>query len=484
MSDRTNYHKIANTALLIGATGSFLANVNGSVINVLLPTLSQSFQRGIGDVTILSLAFLLSQMLMLFIVGRLCDAKSTRTVFLWGFGLNSLSSLLCVFAPTLELLAACRLIQGIATALITVTASVTVLRSASPQKLGRAFGTITLSSSLGLIAGPAIGGFLLEFLHWRYVFAFISLLGVVPFCYTWFFYSHRARKRPFKVDPTSVMLSWLAIGSLFFVLIGLTRLGIGHPVVWIAALLTCLGSFAFARRCLHESNPLLSIEVLRHFPLTAALIGSLCGTMLFYGLMFALPFYLIFVRGLSNYQMGLLLTVASLAGLLGSWLGGKLADHRGAKQSALPVAFVNILVLITLMDIHETTSILFLTVLLGWFGLCYIFYRTSCTTIIMSWAKRGEEGKLSAIRLLVPVLGSALGIAVFALFFDNSTLPTTGQSSEILGHFRQAVWFGLAIVALQIIFTFWAASAPFKPVTRTDTGKENDSFLSDSFWDR
>jgi len=58
MSD-PNDHKNATMALLIGATGSFLGNVNGSIINVLLPTISQSFQRGIGDVAILSLAFYL-----------------------------------------------------------------------------------------------------------------------------------------------------------------------------------------------------------------------------------------------------------------------------------------------------------------------------------------------------------------------------------------------------------------------------------------
>ena len=489
MAER-NYQKQANAALLIGATGSFLTNVNGSIINVLLPTLSQSFQRGIGDVAILSLAFLLSQMLLMFIAGRLCDVKSTRSIFLWGFALHSLSTFLCIFAPTLELMAACRLVQGAATALITVTASVAVLRSASPLKLGWAFGTITLSVSLGQIAGPAIGGFLLEFLHWRYVFVIIGCLGVVPFCYTWFFYSHRARQRFFQVDPISVLLSWLAIGSLFFGLIGLTRLGIRHPAVWGAALLMCIGSIAFARRCRREDNPLLSIEVLRQLPLTMALLGSLCNAMLFSGLMFALPFYLIFVRGLSNSQMGLLLMATALTGLLGSWFGGKLTDRCGAKQSSLPVSVINVLILIALAEIHEATPIMALAALLGWFGLCYIFYRTSNTAMIMSWAKRGEEGKLSAIRLLVPVLGSALGISLFALFFDNTTLPTATQSSEILVHFHQAAWFGLLIVVLQIICTLWSASAPTGPMTRRlDNWKESDSFvgdsfLDDSFWDR
>jgi DHA2 family multidrug resistance protein-like MFS transporter len=279
-----DYQKKANIALLIGAMGSFLVTVNVGIFAVLSPTLSQSFERSIGDVAILPLAFFLSQTLTFFVAGRLCDVKSTRTIFLWGFGLHFFSTLLCVFAPTLELLAGCRLIQGIATALIYVTSSVAILRSASQIKLGWALGIMSLSSGLGFIAGLSIGGYLIEFLHWRYVFAIIACLGVAPFCCTWFFYSHRARKRHFMVDLISLPLSVLAVGSLFSVLICLPRLGIGHPVVWIAALLTCLSSFVFARRCLHENNPLLSIEVLRHFPLTAALIGSSCNAMLFSGL--------------------------------------------------------------------------------------------------------------------------------------------------------------------------------------------------------
>jgi len=478
MSARS-YQKKANRVLLIGVTGSFLVNVNGSIINVLLPTLSQSFQRGIGDVALLSLAFYLSQTLTFFIAGRLCDVKSTRTIFLCGFGIHFLSTVLCVFAPTLELLAACRLIQGVATALMTVTASVAILRSADPQKLGRAIGAIALSSSLGLIVGPSIGGFLLEFLHWRSIFAILGCLVVVPFCYTWFFYSHKARKRHFTVDPVSVLLSWLAVGSLFVVLIGLTRLGTGHPVVWIAVLLTCFNSWIFAHRCLHEKNPLLSIEVFRHIRLTASLIGSLCNAMLFSGLMFALPFYLKFVRRLSDHQMGLLLMVVALTGLLGSWLGGKLTDRWGARRSSLPIVLANVPFLIALTQVHETTPAVILVALLGWFGLCTIFYKTSCTTMVMSWAKRGEEGKLSAVRLLLPVLGNAFGISCFALFFDNSTVPTVGKSPEILGHFHQAVWFGLAIVILQIICTFGAASAPFKPGNRhSDAWDANDSFLN------
>ena len=478
MSDR-NYRKKANRVLLIGATGSFLVNVNGSIINVFLPTLSQSFQRGIGDVAILSLTFYLSQTLMLFIAGRLCDVKSTRTIFLWGFGIHFLSTFLCAFTPTLELLAACRLVQGAATALITVTASVAILRLADPQKLGRAIGTLALSSSLGLIVGPSIGGFLLEFLHWRSIFAIIGCLAVVPFFYTWFFYSHKARKRRFTVDPVSVLLSWLVVGSLFAVLIGLTRLGPGHPVVWIAVFLTCVNSWIFVHRCLHERNPLLSIEVFRHIRLTAALIGSLGNAMFFSGLMFALPFYLKFVRRLSDHQMGLLLMAVAVTGLSGSWLGGKLTDRYGAKRSSLAIVFGSAPIFIVLTQIHETTPVVILAALLGWFGLCISFYKTSCTTMIMSWAKRGEEGKLSAVRLLLPVLGSAFGISISAFFFDNSTVPAVGKSPEILGHFHQAVWFGLAIVVLQIICTFWAASAPSQPVNRRpDTWDANDSFLS------
>ena len=477
MSDRS-YHKNATMALLIGATGSFLGNVNGSIINVLLPTISQSFQRGIGDVAILSLAFYLSQTLTFFIAGRLCDVKSTRTIFLWGFGLHSLSTILCVFAPTLELLAACRLIQGVASALTIVTASVAILRYVSAQKLGRAFGTITLASSLGFVIGPAIGGFLLEFLHWRYVFLLICCLGMVSFCFTWLFYSDEVWERPLKVNPISVLFSWLAIGSLFCVLIGMTRLGPGHPIIWIAVLLTCIHSWVFVHRCLHERKPLLSIEIFRHFSLMAALIGSLFNAMLFSGVLFALPFYLKFVRGFADHQLGLPLMAASLAGLLGSWLGGKLTDRWGARQSSFPVVLANVPFLIALTQVHETTPAVILMALFGWFGLCIIFYRTSCTTMIMSWAKRGEEGKLSAVRLLLPVLGNAFGVSIFALFFDNTTAPTTAKSTEILGYFHQAAWFGLAIVILQVICTFWAASAPFKPMSRrADTWREGDSFL-------
>ena len=181
--------------------------------------------------------------------------------------------------------------------------------------------------------------------------------------------------------------------------------------------------------------------------------------------------------------MGLLLMTVAVTGLLGSYLGGKLADRFGAKRSSLTIVLGNVPVIVAVSQINEITHALSLIALLGWLGLCYMFYWTSCTTMIMSWAQRGEEGKLSAIRLLLPVLGNAIGISVFALFFDHSTVPTAEISSEILSHFRHAVWFGLVIIALQIACTFWAASAPPKPVDRSEPWEEaQDSFFSSDVW--
>ena len=483
MSDQS-YLKNAKAALLIGAAGSFLGNINGSVINVLLPTLSQSFQRGIGDMAILSLAFLLSQTLMLFIAGRLCDVKSTRTMFLWGFGFHVLFSLCCVFAPTLELLAVCRLVQGAATALITVAASVAVLRYTPMQRTGRAFGTITLSACLGFAIGPAIGGFLLEFMHWRFIFVIIFYIGWVPLVYTCLFYNDRVHEYPINVDMISVILSWFAIGSLFASLICLTRLGIGHPVGWSTLLLTCCGAFAFVRRCRRVSDPILSIKLLRYYPLVTALVGSLCNAICFSGLIFAVPFYLKFIRGLPDYQIGLIMMAAPITGLVGSYLGGKLSDRFGAKKCSLVITFISVPFLFAMIRINETTSPIILISLLGGFGLCYVFYLTSCTTMVMSWAKKGEEGKLSAIRLLLPVLGNAFGIAGFSLFFDNSTVPSTAQISEMLVNFRHGIWICLAIVLAQIVCTFHAKNVPLRSAYQSDTWQESRWQESGVFWDR
>lgn len=462
-------------ALFIGATGSFLSNINGSSINVLLPTLSQYYGKGIGDMAILSLAFLLSQTISLFIVGRLCDAKNTRTVFLWGFGLYAVSTFFCVVAPTLELLAACRLMQGIATALITVCASVSIVRNVSLVRRGWAFGIMTLSASIGFAAGPSLAGILLEYFHWKMVFVLIFILGLIPFAYTWFFYKDKMKKRPFRVDTVGFACSSLAIGSLFGALITAARFGISCPVAWIFLSLMLIGLYAFIRRCSKAPDPLINMEILRNFKLLAALAGSMCNAICFSGIVFTLPFYFKFVRAFSDQQMGLMMMAAPLAGLVGSLLGGRVADKIGAKQGSLIACAVYLPVLLSITRFHQTTSPGVLTLLLGTFGLCYIFYWTSCTTMIMSWAKEGEEGKLSAIRLLLPLLGNAVGIALFALFFDNAETPTALQEAAILGSFHHAVWLACGVVTIQLLCTVAAKCGTASTESREHT-------WSDSLW--
>ena len=161
--------------------------------------------------------------------------------------------------------------------------------------------------------------------------------------------------------------------------------------------------------------------------------------------------------------MGLIMMSTPGAGILGSWFGGKLADTIGAKRSSLIAILANVPVVFAMTHLHQTTSLGILVLLTGAFGFFYVFYWTSCTTMVMTWAKQGEEGQLSAIRLILPMLGNAIGVTVFAIFFDNSIVPAADQAQDILLQFRHAIWFGLAMVVFQILCTLRAKCAKNPP---------------------
>ncbi len=166
--------------------GAFMGQVDSSIAQMLLPRLELEFDARLSTVSWVAVAYLLAMAAFLPIFGRLADMVGRKLLYTGGFLLFVLSSALCGLAPSLPVLIAFRIAQGIGAALLSSNSVAIVVTAAGPAQRGRALGVLSAAQAVGLSAGPALGGLVLDLLDWRWVFWINVPVGLAGTVLGWF----------------------------------------------------------------------------------------------------------------------------------------------------------------------------------------------------------------------------------------------------------------------------------------------------------
>ena len=255
------------------------------IVNVALPTIAHDFRAPLGTVSWTVSGYVLMIGVLPMGIGRLGDLWGQRVVYLAGVALFSIASLLCGLASSMTALIVFRVIQGIGAAIMTPGTLAIIMRAFPPRQHGLAIGLYGGISGLGLIAGPVLGGLLVQGESWRWIFLVNVPLGVAALVMALLFVPEsRELTDPVPVDWLGLLL--LSSG-LLCLLFGFTRAGdVGwtNVVVIVSCLfgLVLLALFAMTERRMHF--PLVDLALFRNRPfvmgclsfffLSAALFGS------------------------------------------------------------------------------------------------------------------------------------------------------------------------------------------------------------------
>ena len=153
------------------ALSALLASLGTSIANIALPTLAQAFAAPFAEVQAVVVAYLAALTISVVVAGRLGDRFGLRRVLLAGLGIFAAASFFCALAPSLHLLIAARIAQGVGAAILMTLAMALMREVASEARVGRAMGLLGTISALGTALGPSLGGLLLPLTGWRGIFA-------------------------------------------------------------------------------------------------------------------------------------------------------------------------------------------------------------------------------------------------------------------------------------------------------------------------
>jgi EmrB/QacA subfamily drug resistance transporter len=438
----------------------FLGSVDGSIVNVALPTLMEDFQANFPAVQWVVLAYLLGLTVLMVSMGRLADMIGKKRVFATGIVLFLLGSALCGLATHIYWLIAFRFLQSIGAAMILALGTAILTEVWPSYKRGQAIGFAAGFISLGIVIGPAIGGVMLQYLSWHWIFYVNIPIGALSFILVLLYVPPlrpRGKRESFDIAGAAT----LGIGLLCLTL-GITLGQTGGftvpPVLALfAAAAVLLLLFVWLETRVHY--PMLDLSLFREPQFS---LNLFTGTIIFVaisGVVLLLPFYLSLVLNLPLLQVGLYMAIVPLAMTVLQPMSGVLSDRLGTRRVSTVGLFFVLAGYMLMTTLPERGSALayvwrFLPVAVG-----MSLFNSPNNSAIMGSAPKNRLGIASAVLSTVRTLGQMIGVAVLGAFFyyrlavHNGTPIALEEASPqvITAALHDQFWLVSALIAVGLV---------------------------------
>lgn len=344
--------------LTIAILASFVAFLDGSVINVALPAISEELGGGLSTQQWVVDAYLITLGSLILLAGSLSDVFGRIVILrigLIGFGV---ASLFIAVAPSAELLIILRGVQGIAGALLVPSSLALIMSTFRGTAQAHAIGQWTAWTSAAFIVGPVLGGVFVDLLSWRLVFA----INVIPIGVTLLLLvklGHRdERKANTRIDFVGAVLGIVGLGGPVFALIEQGNLGWGSPAVFLPLSVGILSFIAFIGWQRRVAQPMLPLELFRHRNFS---MGNI-ATLFIYGALalggFIVVVYLQEVAGYSATFAGVALLPSSVGIILLSSFFGRLSGKYGPRLFMTLGPFLGGVGYLTFLGMDESVNYL------------------------------------------------------------------------------------------------------------------------------
>jgi EmrB/QacA subfamily drug resistance transporter len=299
-------HRTRVTALIV-ACALFMQNLDGTVIATALPTMARDFGSDPVRMNVALTSYLLSLAAFIPASGWMADRFGARDVFRGAIAIFTVGSV--------SFLVLARILQGVGGAMMVPVGRLLLLRSAPKSEIVAAMAWLSMPALIGPVVGPPLGGFIVTYVSWRWVFDINVPVGILGIVLVSLYVQDVREGTRGKLDGVGLLLSGLTMALL---MVGLETAGRGMVAPWITMALLAggvVGGLGYALHARHHPAPLLDFSLLR---IPTFLVSVLGGTLFRVGVgavPFLLPLMLQIGFGRSAAQSGMI-TFASSAGAL------------------------------------------------------------------------------------------------------------------------------------------------------------------------
>jgi EmrB/QacA subfamily drug resistance transporter len=411
--------------LVVLVTGFFMIMLDTTIVNVAIPAMSAGLKISLDGILWVLNAYILVYAVLLITAGRLGDLYGQRNLFAAGLAIFTIASALCGLSQDENQLIAARVLQGVGGALL-VPQTLAILTSLfPPERRGAAFGIWAGVAGLATLAGPTIGGAIVTYVDWRWIFFVNVPIGIAALVATFIIVPDL---RPGRRHGWDVVGIFLATGGLFGMVFGLIegeRFNWGEIGSYVVTIPEVIGLgvvllilFVIWERFQAEPLVPLSLFEERNFAVANWIGASIAFGMM--SLFLPIVIYLQSVLGFSALTAGLTLAPMSLTSMVVAPFAGRMADRIGGKYILMTGVFVFAIGFGTLTIVAgpDSTWLTFLVpAIVAGAGMGMTF--APMTTVAMRNIEPRMAGTASAVLNTTRQVGQAVGSAVVGALLQN-----------------------------------------------------------------
>lgn len=435
---------------MIVASAMFMEQLDATVLATALPTMARDFGVSAPSMSIALTSYLLSLAIFIPASGLIADRFGSRTVFRSAIAVFIAGSVFCALSPNLLCLVLARLLQGLGGAMMLPVGRLVLLRSVDRKDMVNAMSWLLVPALIGPILGPPVGGLIVTYLDWRWIFYINVPIGIIGFALVSIFIADFKGEARVPFDTIGFILSGIALGSLLFGFETSSRPGEGVFSLFLIAVGLLFG-IAYLSHARRHPSPIMDFSLMKVPSFgTSVIAGSL--TRITQGAQpFLLPLYFQLGFGLSAAKAGQLVTAAAIGSMAMKAFAPLVLRRFGFRNALIAngvIATFGYALCAAFRPDWPLTLIFAVLVMCGFF---MSFQFTAYNTVAYDEIDRDRMSSATSFYTTFQQLMLSLGICVGALAL-HASMSFNGSETPQLHDFSAAFLF---VTAISITATFW-----------------------------
>ncbi|WP_242263981.1 MDR family MFS transporter [Bacillus cereus group sp. BfR-BA-01400] len=431
-SGKVDTSNLKHTPILIALLlGAMVALLNETLLGNALTVLMKEFDVTASTIQWLSTAYMLVVGVLVPITALLQQWLTTRQMFLIAMVTFLVGTLIAGFAPTFSVLLIGRIVQAVATGLITPLLMNTILIICPPEKRGATMGLIALVMMAAPAIGPTLSGVIVDSLNWRWLFYIVIPIVIISIMIGMKYIQNVSELTRPKVDYPSILLSTLGFGGLVYSFSASGDLGWSDAKVYGTLIVGLISLCIFAVRQLKIENPILELRAFK-VPMFTLSVGLIVIVMMsLFSTMTLLPMFLQTVLLVTAFKSGIIMLPGSVISAIMGPIAGKLFDKFSPKVIIVPGIVLVGIAMFLFKGITPDTSMLQIIVMHSVLMVGLMFVMTAQTYGLNQLTPDLYPHGTALFSTLQQVAG-AIGTAIFISKMSSGTTSYMESSANPL----------------------------------------------------
>ena len=450
--------------LWLVAIGFFMQSLDATILNTALPSMAEALGESPLKMQSVIVAYALTTAMLIPATGWVADRFGTRRIYGWAIALFVIGSVLCALSPSLPFLIAARVVQGVGGAMMLPVGRLAVLRTYPRGEFIRAMSFIAIPGQVGPLLGPTLGGWMVEYASWHWIFWINVPVGMLGLWATWRWFPKAPPVQVRKFDGAGYALLAFGMVAISIALDGMSGMGLGMALVVVLMVFGLASLASYWMHALRTETPLFPPALFSVRSLRVGLLGNLFTRFGSGAAPFLIPLLLQIGLKMSPMNAGMMMLATVTGSMLVKRVAVRTVQHFGYKR-VLQVNSVMLAVMLasfSLVTVGTPTWLILLQLFIfGGFNSMQFSAMNSVTLKDMEgeFASSGNS-LLSMVQMLAMSMGVAIAGALLTGYAEMWPGDVDDRMLAIRATFATVA---LMTLAATLVFSQLETDEPVRP---------------------